>query len=106
MRNKGVRLIVISCVASGLAGCGLVVPNIKEAWDSDYPGAPASAATNNEPTPPVTGAAQIEFEIAVVCSLQKIPLLKQQLDRRLRVYNDPCCQVGQQINLGWRKLGV
>ena len=38
-------------------------------------------------------------------STSDFQLLKQQLDRRC-AYHDPRCQVGQQINLSWRKLGI
>jgi len=69
MRNQHSRRLlgVLLLVSCGLAGCGTVVPNIKEAWDSDYPG---DAATN---TPPIMGAAQIEFEIKkqIYCELKE-----------------------------------
>jgi hypothetical protein len=66
MCSQCARLLRVMLVSYGLAGCGTVVPNIKEAWDKDYPG---DEATN---TPPLMGAAQIEFEIKkrVYCDLK------------------------------------
>lgn len=71
MRNQRSQLLMILLASCGLAGCGLVVPNIKEAWDSDIPGAPAE--NGNGPSPPVAGAAQIEFEIKkqIFCDLKE-----------------------------------
>ena len=48
-----------------LTGCGTMVPDIKEAWDSDIP------ATSK--TMPVPGAGQIEFEIKkqIYCELRR-----------------------------------
>lgn len=67
-----VATVIVSC---GLASCGTVVPNIKEAWDKDYPGDP----TTKPPTPPITGAAQIEYEIKknVYCELKHAVITAQ-----------------------------
>jgi hypothetical protein len=47
--------LFLSC---SLSACGLVAaPEIKEAWDRDYPGDPKTQ------TPPMSGTAQIEYEI-------------------------------------------
>jgi hypothetical protein len=57
--------IVMGCC--GLAGCGLVVPDIKEAWDADRPANPATGE------PKISATAQIEFEIKkrVYCELKE-----------------------------------
>jgi hypothetical protein len=49
-----------------LAGCGLVVPDIKEIWDKDIPAPDPNV-------PKVTGAAQIEYEIEekIFCELRE-----------------------------------
>lgn len=67
MFSRRVRLLAMMLIASGLAGCGLAVPQIKEFWDQDYPG---DLATN---TPPISGTAQIEFEIKkrIYCDLRR-----------------------------------
>ena len=58
--------VAIICMSWWLVGCGLSIPNVKEVWDSDYPGDQASQ------TPAVSGTAQIEFEIKkrVYCELK------------------------------------
>jgi hypothetical protein len=68
MSSQRSRLLAIVFVSCGLAGCGMAVPNIKEAWDQDYPGDPTSKPS---PTPPIAGAGQIEFEIKkrIFCEL-------------------------------------
>ena len=50
----------------GLTGCGLAIPDIKEAWDADRPAVPAAGQ------PKISGTAQIEFEIKkrVYCELK------------------------------------
>jgi hypothetical protein len=55
---------------SAVAGCGLVVPDIKEIWDKDIPADPTSKPY---PTPPQSAAAQIEYEIEekIYCELRK-----------------------------------
>jgi len=55
----------ILLVCCGLVGCGLVVPNIKEAWDADTP--PDSQGRS------IPGAAQIEYEVKqrIFCDLEK-----------------------------------
>jgi hypothetical protein len=65
MCNQRARLLTILLAACGLADCGAVVPNIKEVWDSDIPGAPGRA--------PIAGAGQIEFEIKkqIWCDLRR-----------------------------------
>ncbi|MBG0803479.1 hypothetical protein IYW40_18620 [Methylocystis sp. H4A] len=67
MLSTRMFLLAMMVVSSGLAGCGLAVPQIKEFWDQDYPG---DIATN---TPPVSGTAQIEFEIKkrIYCDLRR-----------------------------------
>ncbi len=59
-------LLVVGLLACGIGGCGLSVPNIKEAWDADRP------ANTNPKQPPIPGAAQIEWEIKrkVYCELR------------------------------------
>lgn len=66
MANERWRLLTIAFVSCSLTGCGLGVPDLKEAWDQDYLG---DEATN---TPPIAGAGQIEFEIKkhVWCELK------------------------------------
>jgi hypothetical protein len=56
-------LLVASLAAFGLVGCGLAVPDIKEAWDADLP--------EDSKGPRVPAAAQIEFEVKkhVFCEL-------------------------------------
>ena len=60
-------LLGIACALGALAGCGVRVPPIQEAWDRDLPGDPATR------TPPLTGTAQIEFEIRkrIYCELRE-----------------------------------
>jgi hypothetical protein len=63
MHNRHVLIIML--VSSGLAGCGLSVPDIRERWDADKPpdaNAPAG----------VSATAQIEFEIKkrIYCDLK------------------------------------
>jgi hypothetical protein len=67
MRNQRVCLLVILLTSCVLAGCGTVVPDIKEAWDSDIPGDPAQDRA------PIAGAGQIEFEIKkqIYCELRR-----------------------------------
>src|SRR5664279_4186970 len=71
MRNPRSRLSMVLLASCGLAGCGTVVPDIKEAWDSDIPGRPAHDGYKQ--TPPIAGAAQIEFEIKkqIFCDLKQ-----------------------------------
>jgi hypothetical protein len=67
MRNRRICVLAIMFAGSLSAGCGLSVPNIKEAWDVDKP------PDAQPPTPAkVPGAAQIEFEIKkhVYCQLK------------------------------------
>jgi hypothetical protein len=68
MSNRIARVIVIMLAACLSAGCGLVIPNIKEVWDADKP-ADAAPVTPRD----VTGATQIEFEIKkeVYCQLKE-----------------------------------
>jgi hypothetical protein len=60
------RSFVVIFFCSALAGCGLLVPNIKEIWDQDIPADPASN------TPKITGTAQIEYEVEerIFCELR------------------------------------
>jgi hypothetical protein len=57
------RILMILLVCCGLVGCGLHVPDIKEAWDADKP--------EDSNGPRIPGAGQIEFEIKkhVFCEL-------------------------------------
>ena len=50
----------------GLVGCGLTTPDIKEAWDSDFPGNPQTGLK------PISGTTLIEFEIKkkIFCELK------------------------------------
>jgi uncharacterized membrane protein YgcG len=66
MSARSARSLAMILALGGLAGCGLTNPNIKEVWDADYPGDPKTQ------TPPVSGAAQIEFEIKkrIYCELK------------------------------------
>jgi hypothetical protein len=67
MRNQRSRLLMVLLASCGLAGCGTVVPNIKEAWDSDIP------ERESPRRAPVAGAGQIEFEIKkqIFCDLKR-----------------------------------
>ena len=66
---KIVGSLALSLTAFSLCGCGTVVPNIKEAWDSDIPESKDSKGNLIQPVP---GAGQIEFEIkrSVFCELR------------------------------------
>jgi hypothetical protein len=66
MFARRMRSLAVILASLGLACCGLTNPNIKEAWDSDFPADPQTQ------TPPVSGAAQIEFEIKkrIYCELK------------------------------------
>src|ERR1700676_1397346 len=68
MARTGTRAHVLAIMLAcwGLAGCGLVIPDIKEAWDADRPANPATGE------PKISGTAQIEFEIKkrVYCELK------------------------------------
>ena len=70
-RSFDLRFLALPTLLSGLTGCGLAVPDIKEPWDRTYPGAPADA--QYPATPPIGGAGQIEYEIKrhVYCELAK-----------------------------------
>ena len=70
MRNGRTRLLMILLASSALTGCGTMVPDIKEAWDSDIPATPKAAG--HEETMPVPGTGQIEFEIKkqIYCELR------------------------------------
>ena len=63
--NHLLALLVAPCC---LAGCGLAVPDIKEAWDQDIP----AGALGPEQVQPWSGTAQIEFEIKkrIFCDLK------------------------------------
>jgi hypothetical protein len=63
--HKGLHLFAIGLISNTLVGCGILVPDIKEAWDRDYAGDPASN------TPPISGAGQIQYEVKkrIYCGL-------------------------------------
>lgn len=63
------RLLTVIIAMILLSGCGTTVPQIKEIWDVDRPG---NNNSPNGPTPPISGSAQIEFEIKkrVFCDLR------------------------------------
>src|SRR5262245_55561525 len=56
----------VAALAFVLGGCGLSNTDIKEMWDVDFPANPITGA------PPVSGTAQIEFEIKkkIFCELK------------------------------------
>jgi hypothetical protein len=58
--------LLLLCLVS--SGCGLTVPDIKEAWDQDIPGDPDI----RKDKPPISGTTQIEFEIRrkIYCELR------------------------------------
>jgi hypothetical protein len=66
MRALRVGSLAVILVSYGLAGCGLSIPDVKEAWDSDYPGDPRTGAK------PIAGTTLIEFEIKkkIYCELK------------------------------------
>ncbi len=68
-----VRLFFLFLAAVLLSACGLSVPAIHEVWDEDIP-------SINKSYPPISGTAQIEFEIKkrVYCDLREavIPVQK------------------------------
>jgi hypothetical protein len=61
------RLILTVAACCEFAACGLVVPDIKEIWDTDKPADPV------QQQPRVPGAAQIEWEIKkrIFCDLKR-----------------------------------
>lgn len=62
--------LVVGIMSSALAGCGLTVPDIKEAWDVDRPA--VVSANPVEDQPEISATAQIEFEIRkrIYCELK------------------------------------
>jgi hypothetical protein len=66
MPSKCMRTAAIF-LACGLGACGLTNPDIKEIWDSDYPGNPETAIKQ-----PVSATMLIEFEIKkkIYCELK------------------------------------
>lgn len=68
MAKAGMSTHVLATMLTccGLTGCGLAIPDIKEAWDADRPAVPAAGQ------PKISGTAQIEFEIKkqVYCELK------------------------------------
>jgi hypothetical protein len=70
MRNRRNNILLLAAAAAGLAGCGVVTPNIKEPFDQDIPAIPGGP---NERAPKVSGTTQIEFEIRkrVMCDLRE-----------------------------------
>jgi hypothetical protein len=67
MRKQCSGLFMVLLAACCLAGCGTVVPDIKEAWDSDI------GASSDNSRAPLPGAGQIEFEIKtkIYCELKE-----------------------------------
>lgn len=65
--SGGHRRLLIVVASLGLVGCGLTNPDIKEIWDMDFP---ADPSLNK---PPVSGTAQIEYEIRkrIYCELKE-----------------------------------
>jgi uncharacterized membrane protein YgcG len=63
--GRHVRVFAGSILGFGLVGCGIVVPDIKEAWDSDTP--------MDQQGHSIPGAGQIEFEIKkrIFCELEE-----------------------------------
>ena len=61
---------MLAAAAAGLAGCGVVTPNIKEPLDQDFPAVPGGP---NERAPRITGTTQIEYEIRkrIQCDLKE-----------------------------------
>ena len=66
MFSKRFLRLLIMAPSLALAACGATVPQLKEAWDKDYPG---DSKTN---TPPINATSQIEFEIKkqIFCDLR------------------------------------
>ncbi len=60
MLTQRLRLLMVLLACCCLADCGTVVPNIKEAWDSDIP---AGVDKHGYTIAPIPGAGQIEWEI-------------------------------------------
>jgi hypothetical protein len=63
LRPMPITVILVACE---LGACGLTNPNIKEIWDSDYPGNPQTGAQ------PISATMLIEFEIKkkIYCELK------------------------------------
>jgi hypothetical protein len=70
MRTCRHRIVLLAAAAAGLAGCGVVTPNIKEPLDQDFPAVPGGP---NERAPKITGTTQIEYEIRkrIQCDLKE-----------------------------------
>jgi hypothetical protein len=66
MKYRFMYLIASVTACLSVGGCGIVVPDIKEVWESDYP--PSDTNPNGVP-----GAAQMEFEIKkrIFCDLKE-----------------------------------
>jgi hypothetical protein len=66
MFTRWVVSFAIIFTSWGLVGCGLTTPDIKEAWDSDFPGDPQTGLK------PISGTTLIEFEIKkkIYCELK------------------------------------
>ena len=66
MYSQRACLLTLVLASSGLASCGITVPDIKEIWDTDRP-------ADDKGTPKIPGAAQIEFEIKkrIYCDLKE-----------------------------------
>src|ERR1700685_3848305 len=66
------RLYAFVLLASGLSGCGTVVPDIGERWDG-VKDIPEQTTKDGEPwSAPISATAQIEFEIKkqIYCELK------------------------------------
>jgi hypothetical protein len=64
--SQTAQAVILFVAGSGLVGCGVVVPDIKEVWDADKP---ADAQTPRR----IPATAQIEFEVKkhVFCELSR-----------------------------------
>jgi len=84
------RMLLVILISSCLSGCGVQVPEIREAWEQDAPAVKlgsdaeandpeipgivvAKSKKFNEPTAPMSGSARIEYEVKkrVYCELRK-----------------------------------
>lgn len=85
MFSRSARLIFLFAAPSFLAGCGLAVPDIKEAWDQDIPPGTLSPSQTTK----WSGAAQLEVEIKkrIYCELRDAVKAADEID--YKVENKP-----------------